>query len=169
MKERSNLGEQTKRRGGSSWAEMKIRGGPMCKCGSSEWGTKSLAAKLDPFGPGNTSSSPISSSTTGRRHGQPVWWCTSATHPSIHHRRPSPAAPISRAVPACLHLLLILLAAPYAYLAVVLLPDVLPAALLLLLCFPSPHVPAAALLLSQCYCCYCALLLPLANLLLLLL
>ena len=44
VKERSNVGEQTKRRGGSSWAEMKRRGGPMCKCGRSERGMKSLAA-----------------------------------------------------------------------------------------------------------------------------
>uniref|UniRef100_A0A453ERN0 Uncharacterized protein n=1 Tax=Aegilops tauschii subsp. strangulata TaxID=200361 RepID=A0A453ERN0_AEGTS len=69
---------------------------------------------------------------------RPAWWCASATHPSIHHQRPSPPAPISPAIPARLHPLVILLAAPFAYLAVVLLPDVLPAALLLLLCFPSP-------------------------------
>ena len=107
VKERSNVGEQTKRRGGSSWEEMKRRGGPMCKCGRSERGMKSLAAPdCKSSLATHLSPSPLllhhrPPPRPGRRGGAPAAPPLSHEHHPPHHpsisatpRHPSTTAPL---------------------------------------------------------------------------
>ena len=139
----------------------------MCKCGNSEWGTKSLAATLDPFGAQHFSLSlTTSSSTTGRRRGQagvaarhpvpppaPLRRSTSTSsttpqhlhpryrNPSIHRHHhiqpPSPRAPYQTRGRGCM--------VPCASLTSLSLVAAPPSCfVLLLLFFPLPSSTAAA-------------------------
>ena len=101
VKERSNVGEQTKRRGGSSWEERRKEEGQSKKRQNRGGDQKSLAQPI-PIGPGNTSPSPclllpppaaVAARPAWQRAKQPAIHpsisSTTSIHPISHRRHPS--------------------------------------------------------------------------------